>query len=463
MAVWSEVKYSRTTQSSRLDAEYWKLEYLRLEESLEQAKCVRLGDLVDFVRCGPFGSNLLCETYIPDGVIVLRPFNIKCMSLERENLVSISRDDCLKQGLHFYRHGDVAFSRVGDVRVGIIPDYGKDVTISPNIIVARPKSKLINPFYLTAFMNSSLGLKQLERALKVVAQPTISIDIVKNLSIPLIEKRRQEQVQKKLENAFIKQAASERLYSEASGLLLEELGLGDLDLSPNLFYEREFSETQQAARLDSEFFQPKYQRVLKALENNRPKRIALLEEFLDLLTNGHTPRHHDLSEGDVPFLTAEHVFDFRINYDSEKRILSEHHNDELKRTRLRKGDCLITIKGRIGNAAVAEDFTGPININQDVGLFRLKDGLPLYYLLAYLNSQAGQAFTRQYCTGQINPFLGLGNIRRLPVPIYDDRCMQQIASKTEETVLKARAARDESRRLLEEAKRMVDAIFLERG
>jgi hypothetical protein len=95
-----------------------------------------------------------------------------------------------------------------------------------------------------------------------------------------------------------------------------------------------------------------------------------------------------------------------------------------------------------------------------VALFRLKDGMPPYYLMAYLNSQAGQAFTRRYCTGQINPFLGLGNIRQLPVPIYDSRRMECIAAKTEETVLQARAVGNESRCLLDEARRTVEVAVL---
>jgi hypothetical protein len=49
---------------------------------------------------------------------------------------------------------------------------------------------------------------------------------------------------------------------------------------------------------------------------------------------------------------AEHVSDFEVHYDSDKRIL-------------------LTIKGRVGNAALVEYLPGPANINQDVALLRL--------------------------------------------------------------------------------------------
>jgi type I restriction enzyme S subunit len=195
---------------------------------------------------------------------------------------------------------------------------------------------------------------------------------------------------------------------------------------------------------------------MKALKATRPEKIVPLGEYLSFLTNGHTPLHHDLSEGEVPFLTAEHVFDFRVTYDSDKRIERIHHEGELKRTQLREGDFLITIKGRIGNAAVVEDIPVPTNINQDVALLRLKDGLPPYYLLAYLNSIVGKAFSEQYCTGQINPFLGLGNLRLLPIPIYDHQRMTDLADETAKVIGEARKAGEESKGLLAGAKMIVE-------
>ena len=36
-----------------------------------------------------------------------------------------------------------------------------------------------------------------------------------------------------------------------------------------------------------------------------------------------------------------------------------------------------------------------------------------------MNSGMGQLFSEKYSTGGINPFLGLGNIRRLPFPVME--------------------------------------------
>jgi len=62
----------------------------------------------------------------------------------------------------------------------------------------------------------------------------------------------------------------------------------------------------------------------------------------------------------------------------------------------------------------------------------------------------------QICTGQINPFFGLGNLRQLPIPIYEKDRMNGAARKVETVVCKADAALQESQRLLTDAKRIVE-------
>lgn len=442
----------------RLDAEFWLPEYVRVEKAIASVDHMCLGDLASDVRKGIF--YILASEYTASGVPFYRSSNVGEILMKETNLAFITEAKDSKEAKTSLRFGDIVLSKTGREAAAVVTV--DRCNISQDVIGIRLSKGAINPFFLVTFLNSEPGILQMRRWFQGQVQMHLTLPDARRVLVPVLPDTFQRRVETSVREALKCRVESADLYALAEELFLSELGLDSLDLSPTLFYERKFSETQQAARVDAEYYQPVYQRVLAALEASKPKRIAPLHEFLALLTNGHTPRHHDLSEGSVPFLTAEHVFNFRIDYDSMKRILSEHHDGELKRTQLKSGDCLLTIKGRIGNAAIAEDLPGPVNINQDVALLRLQHCLPPYYLVAYLNSLAGQAFSQQYSTGQINPFLGLGNVRLLPIPIYDDRTMQRIAAKTEETVLNALAARDESRRLLEAAKRMVEEAVLHR-
>ncbi len=263
------------------------------------------------------------------------------------------------------------------------------------------------------------------------------------------------------EAALNKQKESQNLYQEAETMLLEALELRTLDLSPQLTYTASIDEVLKDSRFDAEHFQPKYYNTLEALESLNPKAMVPLGKLVTTLTNGHTPTRHNLAEGEITFLTAEHVHDFKLNFDSDKRILKEHHKTILNRTQLENGDILITIKGRVGNVAVVEDLEKPTNINQDVALLRLKPGYHPYYIAGLLNSQAGKMLTEHASTGQINPFLSLTNFQTVLIPVFDTERMNELGEAVEAKVHQARNAENEAKNLLETAKTRVEALILE--
>jgi restriction endonuclease S subunit len=456
MAVWSKAAFSEIPDDLRLDAEYYQPEYLSQAGIVTSLTYKTVADLAEVSD----GNHLsISEKFSEFGIRYLRGQDLKEFFISDADPIYIPEDEYQKIERSHMLPGDILLGIVGTIgSVGFVTDRHGPLTGNCKLAIVR--SRGIEPEYLAAFFLSRLGQNEIHRRTRGTVQMGLILPDLKTIPVPLLSNTQRSIIAEKVRLSYEKRQESVAHYAQAERLFLSELGLEDLDLSPTLFYVRPYSETGQVNRLDAEFFQPKYTRVMEVLESTKPKRIVPLGEFLSFLTNGHTPLHHDLSNGDVPFLTAEHVFDFHINYESEKRILRKHHVGELKQTRLEKGDCLITIKGRIGNMAIAENFNGPLNINQDVALLRLKNGLPSYYLAAYLNSQVGKAFTLQYCTGQINPFLGLGNIRLLPIPVYYGPRMDKISSKAEEIVLMARAANDDSRHLLEGAKQMVEEAVL---
>jgi restriction endonuclease S subunit len=178
-------------------------------------------------------------------------------------------------------------------------------------------------------------------------------------------------------------------------------------------------------RLDASYYQPQYFDNRRLLQRLSWSLVRLGN--VAYITNGQTPRKADLSVGDVLFLTAESVHDLRIDYASAKRILSEHHTGELKRTILKENDVLVTIKGRAGNAAVVMEPPSEVNINQDVARVVLqRRDLSPFYVSAFIVSKYGRLQVEQLITDQINPFLGLGNLQRIQIPVMPLSFQKQI-------------------------------------
>src|SRR6266478_2467587 len=74
MAVWSAVRLSALGGAFRLDPEFWRPEYLRVERTLKRWRHEKLGDLALSLRKGVF--NILAESYVDDGVPFYRSSNV---------------------------------------------------------------------------------------------------------------------------------------------------------------------------------------------------------------------------------------------------------------------------------------------------------------------------------------------------------------------------------------------------
>lgn len=455
MAVWSIIQFSDLVDL-RLDSEYYQPNYLKLESILKATHPILIDDFA-FVTDGIHNPP---ERVEEEGIIYLQAKSVRNNYFSLSNASYISLDQHKLNPRTQVKSGDVLVTTTGTIGDSAVVDIEVlPANTDRDLGIIRISNQAdIDPYYLATFLNCKFGRFQTLRESTGNVQLHLFISKIKNLLVPVGD--RFNEVGNLTRKAYNKRRESESLYAEAEALLLHELGLDTLDLSTQKTYVANFSETVEGDRFDAEYFQPKYYRVLDALKSLNPKRIVPLKELLEDIKNGQTPLRHDLSQGDVTFLTAEHILDFRINFDSDKRILKKHHETQLKKTQLKEKDILITIKGRIGNAAVVEGLSKSVNINQDVGLLRLKENYHPYYVSGFINSIAGKELTDQIGTGQINPFLGLGKLQKLMIPIFDLDYMTEIGNKVEQKVHEAFQKQEEAENLLEQAKLRVEEMIL---
>lgn len=210
----------------------------------------------------------------------------------------------------------------------------------------------------------------------------------------------------------------------------------------------EVSKLEGDRRLDAEYYQEVFFQNRTALKQFRRKTLA---EIAKVITNGATPYHEDLTQGEIRFLTAEHVCDLYIDYSSSKFIRRVFHEGSLKRTALRENDLLITIKGKTGDPAVVFDLDMPSNINQDVARIVLNETANPFYVAAFMASRFGRLQSQQLATKQINPFLGLGNLRQIEIP----EAPKELESEVESLLRKGQAQYRISESSYLQAERMV--------
>lgn len=176
-------------------------------------------------------------------------------------------------------------------------------------------------------------------------------------------------------------------------------------------------------RIDAEYYKPE---LINMDSNIKHIESYELSEITEIITNGATPLRHDLTKGTIKFITPEFISEFFINNVS-KYILLEHHENELKRTQLKTGDVLYCIKGKIGSAVPILKNLDNYNINQDVAKIRFKDIVNSICVATFLNTKYGILQADRYQTGQINPFLALGNLKKIKIPFFSKNFQQKIS------------------------------------
>ncbi|VEP13980.1 Restriction endonuclease S subunit [Hyella patelloides LEGE 07179] len=298
MAVWSIIDY-QDTPGKRFDPEYYQPEYLELANHLSKIDTVFINDFA-YVTDGIHGSPDFVEE---NGISYLLA---KCLG---ENYINISNASLISEQQHQLNPrtqacvGDVLLTTIGTVgKAAVVSDGLLPANLDRNLGIIRIKNtKEVSPYYLATFLNCKFGLFQTVREATGNVQPALFIDKIKKIVVPTGDKF--NEIGKLTKLAYDKRRESEALSAEAEQLLLQELGLDNLDLSPQTSYVANFDETIEAKRIDAEYFQPKYQIIVDHLLSNYE--VKSLEE-LGKVTKGRSATY---SEVGIPIIRSGDLTD----------------------------------------------------------------------------------------------------------------------------------------------------------
>lgn len=432
----------------RLDAEAYSPEVIQVYEHLEVLKTVRLGDHA-FITDGQHGYHIV------DSDSPIRHLTARCIQdwfvddSEVERLALETHEKNLRSSCE---PDDILLSTAGTL--------GKAAIVTPDVLPANMdqdiarihlETDVIEPWYLAAFLNSSVGRLQSDRVSTGQVQRHIALGKVRDFRIPVGVD--QASVAELVKKAFAERKKSANLHVEAEALLLAELGLDALDLSHQPTYTQNASQVWAVGRLDSDYWGTEHTILVDHLKSRPHSFLGALADF----ANGATPRGANyLAEG-IPFLRIQNVGKNRLELDDVVYIDEETHNDLLRRSHLQPGDALITITGRIGTSAVVPEDMPIGNINQHIVRLRprSKQTNP-YYLAAFLNSRAGRLQTEREAYGTTREALPYYCLERIIVPRTPETLQGQIEGKIRE----AEESLKESKRMLEEAKQRVEEMVL---
>jgi len=310
----------------------------------------------------------------------------------------------------------------------------------------------VNPFYVAAFMNTELGFSQLQRAMKIVAQPTITVETVKSLSIPRVPQQEQFEIEKMLKASFDKRRESKNLCAKAEALLLAELGLDEVDLSDQITYTQSFGQVCSSRRFNAEYFHPEKWRILEGLNAMHGQAVGDYFVSVRELLN---PAQHKIGEVVYNYnLTAA----LRFFLDDDIRPVLTHELGSTKK-RFKTGDVVVSrLRSYLKEIAVVAtgDDTECVGSSEFIVLRPRGEVVSPELLLVYLRSPSVQTILKWCQDGSNHPRFKEDELLALKLP---DRILR-VQEDVKRLIREGIQARRDSRRLLEEAKRRVEQMVL---
>jgi type I restriction enzyme M protein len=384
MAVWSYISY-RQLPYFRLDPEYYQPHYLSLHETLTKAQAVPIQQFA-FVTDGIHGS----PEWVDEGGVTY--LSAKCV---KDNFIDVSNAGKISNSQNSTNPRTQA--RIDDVLITSVGTIGNAAVVDADILPANMDRHLgiirvradsgVDPYYLATFLNCEYGRFQSMRESTGNVQLNLFIEKIKTILVPMGE--HYNRVGEVTRQTYQKRKEAHSFYKQAEARLLEALGLQNIDLSHQVAYTGSFREAVSAHRLDAEYFQPKYYRILDAMDRSGFQ-STILGSIIEPIRNGFDFR--EFSEEGTPYIRVGDIRNGKIDVRGAVRVRIKAEEVK-KNVRLSVGDLLFTRKGSYGNAAVVRDGAEQAIISSEIMLLRIR---PEYrnqvdpdYLALFLNSSVG--------------------------------------------------------------------------
>ncbi len=191
--------YSDTISSSRIDAEYYQPMYDEIIDRFNNYKYVNLNDICELIghpSNPPYAKNEETnKTFIVTQKHLGRYFLNDDFWL-KDDAIYTTKEFIKNNNQYLLRNNDILIYSVG-AYIGKSNIYTTNLqaTIGSFLTIVRLKENTINPYYLLLLLNTDLGIMMSKRYQRSLAQPYLYPYDIKKLTIPLIEKDIQNNIE----------------------------------------------------------------------------------------------------------------------------------------------------------------------------------------------------------------------------------------------------------------------------
>ena len=258
---------SETNENERIDSQFFRPEYVDSYNVVISGSYDTLSEIAHITD----GNHLkIAENFDnADGVRYLRGQDLsRDMMLHDRNTVYIPEAwfDSLKRS-HIYKN-DILITIVGANTglVGLVYEPPRELVANCKLGIIRVNKNKILPGYLYSFLIGRYGQHQILRSIRGGGQTGLILPDKRKLRIARLTSYFESTISHLVLDGHSKITELEGTYSKVQTLLLSELGLTNWQPKHRLWFIKNYSDTEEAGRIDAEYYQPKYEEIVKAIK-----------------------------------------------------------------------------------------------------------------------------------------------------------------------------------------------------
>ena len=451
----SEIKLSELERTSRIDSEFYKKENLAIQFLLKNTKSL---PLTEYVTVSDGNHMSISDNFSETGVPYYRGQDIHDFFIENANPICIPKsifDLGTMQRSHLKKH-DVLMSIVGTIGEISIVTTDANATCSCKLAILRPK-KNVSSEIIALYLQSKYGQNQIRKFIRGAVQMGFILEDINQIFVPAFSKDFQSKIESLVKSAHERLEESKSLYAQAENLLLCELGVSGENLSEfskpcggaNVSIKR-FSDVFQSGRLDSEYYQKKYDLIEEKISHFETLQISEIGKLND---KNFSPKEN-----------AEYKYIELADIGGQGEISScTVAKGSALPTRARrivhKGDVLVSsIEGSLQSCAIVPaEFDGALC---STGFYVIEpETMNAETLLILLKSENIQLLLKKGCSGTILTNISKEEFLKIRIPVLPSEIQSKIASLVQSSFV----CRTESRQLLQNAKTLVEQEIEKQG
>ncbi|MFQ5750842.1 MAG: hypothetical protein ACE5HI_02500 [bacterium] len=422
----SVVNYKKLHQGTRLDAEYYKPVLLTIERKLRNVKNVLLNDVSKSIKS--FGAYALCNqvVLVDKGIPFIRCKDIKegfvdfsdVLFIDKATHRLLSKSAITPNVVMMTMSGTVGNSAVAD------PEWVYPINSNQDIAKIETNDK-ISSYYLSIFLNTKYGKSQTKRLPIGSIQQHIFIWQLKGLIIFYPS----QAFQKLIECLYIKAMNllrdSENSYSQAEQILLSELDLLNWEPKRRLSFVKHYSDTQSSDRIDAEYFQPMFEKIVNKLVKYK-NGYTLVGDTVKIKDRNFIPKDE---------VSYKYIELANISINGNITGFTEALGKELPtraRRKVNNGDVIVSsIEGSLSSIALITESLN--NALCSTGFYVISsESINSETLLVFLKSKAGQLQLKKGCSGTILTAISKDELAKLIIPKIARRIQDEIKAKITE-------------------------------